>query len=306
MRKGTKWIIIISGVVLFIGLLRTFLFTTCYIPSKGMEDNLKQGDRIIINKWSYGLRVPFSQKRIAAKHPQKGDIILFNNPADTISKDISNKEYFINTCIGLPGDTLYVDSLFLAHHIDSYFNPDEKIFYQYPKAIDSKLDSISTQLNIQQRSVLGSDKDSYIKSFTPYEYYLLKQYLTKKDSLEAIVYDKTKLYPLIIPKAKTSIKIEPWNLILIYNTILLHEKEDIKLKDGVILLNNKPIDNYSFSQDYYWMTSNNCTSFMDSRQYGFVPYTHIIGKACYIWFSKDPNKNIISGYRWDRILKSIY
>ena len=48
-------VIAIAGVLL----LQFFAFSSCYIPSSGMENSLYRGDQIIINKWAYGLRLPF-------------------------------------------------------------------------------------------------------------------------------------------------------------------------------------------------------------------------------------------------------
>ena len=97
----------------------SLLFASCYIPASGMENNLKQGDCIIVNRWSYGLRIPFSKSRIFSQTANKGDILLFNNPVDTSTDKIYQKELYISRCIGLPGDTLLVDSLFLSHESSS-------------------------------------------------------------------------------------------------------------------------------------------------------------------------------------------
>lgn len=54
-----KWILAFAGAVVVVLLLRGFAFTSCLIPSTGMENSIFQGERILVNKWSYGLRVPF-------------------------------------------------------------------------------------------------------------------------------------------------------------------------------------------------------------------------------------------------------
>ena len=59
MGKGLKWIIAFAGAMVIVLLLRGFAFTSCLIPSAGMENSLFQGERILVNKWSYGLRVPY-------------------------------------------------------------------------------------------------------------------------------------------------------------------------------------------------------------------------------------------------------
>lgn len=95
MKRGVKWVLTVFGVILVIGLLRSLVFASCYIPASGMENNLKQGDCIIVNRWSYGLRIPFSKSRIFSQTANKGDILLFNNPVDTSTDKIYQKELYI-------------------------------------------------------------------------------------------------------------------------------------------------------------------------------------------------------------------
>ncbi len=59
MKKGWKIAITIVGVALVVVLLRGCVATSYLIPSSGMENSLYQGERILVNKWSYGLRLPF-------------------------------------------------------------------------------------------------------------------------------------------------------------------------------------------------------------------------------------------------------
>jgi signal peptidase I len=59
MKKGCKIAITIVGVALVVVLLRGCVATSYLIPSSGMENSLYQGERILVNKWSYGLRLPF-------------------------------------------------------------------------------------------------------------------------------------------------------------------------------------------------------------------------------------------------------
>ena len=80
MRKGFKWIIAFAGAIVIVLLLRGFAFTSCLIPSSGMENSLFQGERILVNKWSYGLRVPymslFSYHRWNPRRIDKDDIVV--------------------------------------------------------------------------------------------------------------------------------------------------------------------------------------------------------------------------------------
>ena len=89
-------------------IIRSFLFQPFYIPSSSMEPNLLIGDRLFVSKYSYGYSrhsLPFSpkiyNKRIFAKRPKVGDIIVFKTPAD-------NRTDYIKRLIGLPGDAIQI------------------------------------------------------------------------------------------------------------------------------------------------------------------------------------------------------
>ena len=88
--------------------IRSFLFQPFYIPSSSMEPNLLIGDRLFVSKYSYGYSqhsFPFSPKifsgRILKNSPNRGDVVVFNTPAD-------NRPDYIKRLIGLPGDKVQI------------------------------------------------------------------------------------------------------------------------------------------------------------------------------------------------------
>src|SRR5512138_1033217 len=88
---------IIIAVILAL-IIRTFLVQAFKIPSGSMEDTLAIGDHILVNKFIYGTKIPFTDKRILKiRDPRRGDVIVFEYPEDP-SKD------FIKRVIGTPGD----------------------------------------------------------------------------------------------------------------------------------------------------------------------------------------------------------
>ena len=77
--------------------IRSFIIQPFKIPTGSMEPTLMPGDRILVLRYIYGLRIPFTFKRIAKfKSPQTGDIVVFNYPEET-DRD------FIKRCIGNNG-----------------------------------------------------------------------------------------------------------------------------------------------------------------------------------------------------------
>jgi signal peptidase I len=82
--------------------IRAFLVQAFSIPSGSMQPSLLIGDYLLVNKFSYGIRSPFSNKVwIATGKPQRGDIAVFIFPQDP-SKD------YIKRVVGLPGDKVQV------------------------------------------------------------------------------------------------------------------------------------------------------------------------------------------------------
>ncbi|WP_413558421.1 signal peptidase I [Bdellovibrio sp. HCB209] len=84
--------------------VRWALFEPFVIPSGSMIPNLLVHDHILVKKFSYGLRVPFSDKWLVQwSQPQRGDIVVFKYPENP---DV----YYIKRLIGLPGDEVVVKS----------------------------------------------------------------------------------------------------------------------------------------------------------------------------------------------------
>jgi len=82
--------------------IRTFIVQAFKIPSGSMIPTLQIGDHILVNKLSYGLRMPFLERYLLEySTPQRGEVVVFIFPEDR-SKD------FIKRVIGVAGDTVEV------------------------------------------------------------------------------------------------------------------------------------------------------------------------------------------------------
>jgi signal peptidase I len=82
--------------------IRTFVVQAFKIPSGSMVPTLLVGDHILVNKFIYGVKLPyFRNTLIPISSPKREDVIVFIYPVDH-SKD------FIKRVIGLPGDTLEI------------------------------------------------------------------------------------------------------------------------------------------------------------------------------------------------------
>lgn len=305
-----KWIFAFAGAIAVVLLLRGFAFTSCLIPSTGMENSLFQGERILVNKWSYGLRVPlmslFSYHRWCERSVRQQDIVVFNNPAAIGQPTIDRREIYISRCIGTPGDTLLVDSLFSVSSPEAQFNPDKKRLYSYPATKEQLITSLMQTLSITNDGLMGSNDSTHVRSFSRYEYYLLEQAISDQNWIQPLTEKSEKeLKPLIVPGKGKALRVYPWNITLLRNTLVMHEGKQAEIKNDTLYIDGKPTQHCFFTKDYYWMASNNSVNLSDSRLFGFVPQDHIIGKASLIWFSKEKGTGIFDGYRWNRFFQSV-
>ena len=305
-----KWIFAFAGAIAVVLLLRGFAFTSCLIPSTGMENSLFQGERILVNKWSYGLRVPlmslFSYHRWCERSVRQQDVVVFNNPAAIGQPTIDRREIYISRCIGTPGDTLLVDSLFSVSSPEAQLHPDKKRLYTYPAAKEQLVTSLMQTLSITNDGLMGSNDSTHVRSFSRYEYYLLEQAISDQNWIQPLTEKSEKeLKPLIVPGKGKALRVYPWNITLLRNTLVMHEGKQAEIKNDTLYIDGKPTQHCFFTKDYYWMASNNSVNLSDSRLFGFVPQDHIIGKASLIWFSKEKGTGIFDGYRWNRLFQSV-
>lgn len=255
-----------------------------------MENTLYRGEGILVGKWSYGWRVPlqsvFGYKRLFRSDVGQGDIVVFNNPAPSdTSLSVDRRELYISRCIGTPGDTLMLNSQLIAVGTDVY-SPDAKALYSYPADGEEAVDSVLHSLKITGNQLAGyTPEGDYIRSFSYYEHYLITQRLRGVKLVPVFPESSRKAYPFVVPQKGIPVRIYPWNAALMANMMTFHEKLNASLKDDTVYVDGKPVKEYKFSQDYYWMASNDPINTNDSRLFGFVPENHIIGKALRIWYS---------------------
>tara|TARA_B110000503_G_scaffold10172_2_gene13691 strand:- start:4011 stop:4847 length:837 start_codon:yes stop_codon:yes gene_type:complete len=87
-------------VLFIVFVLRSFIVEPFQIPSSSMVPTLLVGDYILVNKFTYGIRLPVIRTKVLeVNEPQRGDVMVFFPPH-------MNDTYFIKRVIGIPGDTV--------------------------------------------------------------------------------------------------------------------------------------------------------------------------------------------------------
>ncbi|OGX24832.1 MAG: signal peptidase I [Omnitrophica WOR_2 bacterium RIFCSPHIGHO2_02_FULL_45_21] len=98
-REWVESLIIAFILALFI---RQFIIQAFKIPTGSMRTTLLEGDRILVNKFIYGAKIPFTDLSLPAlRKPKRGEVIVFIYPQDP-------KKDFIKRLIALPGETVEI------------------------------------------------------------------------------------------------------------------------------------------------------------------------------------------------------
>lgn len=117
-------------VILIVFILRSFVFEPFKIPSGSMIPTLLVGDFILVNKYTYGIRLPVINKKIIdINNPQRGDVMVFRYPEDT-SLD------YIKRVVAVPGDQIAYQNKRLTingqplevRKVEDYLHP-ERLYY---------------------------------------------------------------------------------------------------------------------------------------------------------------------------------
>ena len=145
-------IIIAILIALFI---RTFIICAYKIPSRSMVPTLLVGDHILVNKFIYGVKVPFLRNTIIpVTNPQRGDIVVFIYPNDR-SKD------YIKRVIGLGGDKIEIKNKIIfingKQYSDAYGIYSDNVIY--PGSMQPRDNFGPVTVPVKSLFVMGDNRD---------------------------------------------------------------------------------------------------------------------------------------------------
>jgi signal peptidase I len=115
--------------------IRSFVVQAFKIPSGSMLQTLQIGDHLLVTKFAYGVKIPFTNTMIIEREgPEQGDIIVFEFPEDP-SKD------FIKRVIGVPGDVIEIR--------------DKKVFRNGVELQESYIQHVDSSMSVPRRDNFG-------------------------------------------------------------------------------------------------------------------------------------------------------
>ncbi len=108
LRDNLEWADTGFSAILLAAVIMYFLVQAFKIPSGSMRNTLLEGDHLFVNKLVYGVRIPYTGRRVLRfRAVKRGDVVVFRFPTTDKASPHYGKD-FIKRAIGLPGDTIEV------------------------------------------------------------------------------------------------------------------------------------------------------------------------------------------------------
>jgi len=235
------------------------------------------------------------------------------------SRPVDRRENYVKRCVGLPGQTLQIKDRIV--YLDGKANkePDNVQYTYYVKLKASIPEDMIVNLGISNEDLQSLNERGYL----PLTNKAARALKERHDIVESITantdattediyplngatgWTRDNYGPVWIPKKGASVGLTLDNIAIYERPIRVYEGHDLKISNGQIYIDGKLAKTYTFAMDYYWMMGDNRHNSLDSRYWGFVPEDHIVGKPIFIWWSKDPDRNGISGVRWNRLFRLV-
>lgn len=309
-----------TGTIIIVLVLIFFIMQAFVIPTRSMVGTLYEGDFIFIKKFSYGIPIPripwlevnvlpdFNKNGhlIEGERPKRGEVVVFLPPH-------VEKTYYVKRTFAVGGDEVIFDKdgLFLRPHegddyIREHFKDYEiveklgKLFVKEPYAKE--------HLGIHYKSV-------FYKHPSDYDYFLA-------DS-------DNRLYKRACIEGSGGINMGDGEEVCeLWQKLYITDAKDSYIEDKNIAFTNMLYTNRSamsriegeafykkIEPDSFFMIGDNRNNSLDSRYWGSVPYSNIIGKPWFIYLSlnKANSQEANASYdklkryiiRWDRMFKSL-
>ena len=308
MNNFIKEIKSLSILILAILFLKETVVELYIVPTSSMEKNILRGDMLIGSRYIYGMKVPqkiwvpFTAISIptflpdyrfpAFKDVERGDVVVFEYPRDNVYK-------YVKRCIGLPGDTVRINNRNVFVNDEEYLLPDGGQFLSENPASETYIDenifmNLGNKDNLKEL-IIPKRGDVY-KINQEMNWELIIPILLFEGNKVELVFNDQKLtftnedpYDLyrrtgdravfdnFIPQPSAS-QINPWMSLMKKEYLKYLKVNDLSIDD---------IDTYTLKQNYYWMMGDNRDNSEDSRFWGFVPESHILGQPVITWFSID-------------------
>jgi signal peptidase I len=258
-RKVINVFIYLLLVFMLLTVLKYFCFSMYKISNISMSPTLLSGDYIFVNKLIPGPRLiinasggtPKLKRFKGYKTVKRNDILVFNPLNGSFPKLTS---FYVKRCIGIPGDTFYIDNGFFKIK-----NVSDTLGNYFSQQILSEKMNVEFEPNVFNCFPFDSAYGWNVKQFGP----------------------------LYIPMSGDTIGLDTLNIKLYKRLIYYETGKQITIENDAVFLDDSIVNKYVFKHNYYFMAGDWVLNSNDSRYWGLLPEDHIVGKVSFVWNSKD-------------------
>lgn len=252
---------------------------------------------------------------------KRNDVIVFNFPAED-GPPVDKKSNFVKRCIGLPGDTIRIEDKTVTINGSAIIPPPKaKYSYEVYASIDSLGSYLYNSLHITEGGLISAENkyiflmteeeaDSVRKMENVLHVEQLSVQYPEPDIFPGGIFslwNKDNYGPIVVPEKGKTIHLNEDSLVLYARLITIYEKHTLDVRHDSVFIDGKYAITYTFHMNYYFMLGDNRDNSADSRFWGFVPESYIVGKASFVILSLKQNqeKSAWKGINWSHSFTSI-
>lgn len=253
----------IGILLLIVFLFNSFVLASFEVPTGSMENTVMTGDFLLVNKFTLGGRtlevIPYTGIHLphlrvpGFRDVRRGDIIVFEFPGLRDERQSKEFTYYLKRCVALAGDTIQIINKVL------YVNGIRAPLPKYVKF----LRSTPMPAGRPDPEIFPVGSPFNADNFGPLR-------VPKKGDVIALSRDDIKRW----------------------HTFIEREGHDVRVDGNTILIDGQPKSEYVVERDYLFGMGDNRDDSLDSRYWGFVPRTSVVGTPLIVYWSWDPDTPI--------------
>jgi signal peptidase I len=245
--------------------INSFVMASFVVPTGSMEDTVKVGDHLFVNKFIYGGTTPYAIPMTSIRIPHlrvpgfrnvsRGDVIVFDWPGnrDEITKPESQL-FYLKRCVGIAGDSIRINN---------------RIVY------------------VNDRALPNPPQSKFLREFPFPEGYVNPDLFPRNATFNEDYYG-----PIVVPGRGMKLSLNAGNLGA-WETFIEREGHSIDRQANQIVIDGRPTAEYTVQRDYVFAMGDNRDNSADSRFWGFVPVEDIVGTPMVVYWSSDPQISLL-------------